>query len=117
MHLRLHKALLAFVFGLSFILNGSAMPLAHDVMPAHPMKMAEGVMHLSHAGHDEKHHPCCPQHGQKTASCAADCCTIVLPMMAQSAIPFSFVKYQPRPKPTLALSSRTLDPPSRPPQV
>jgi hypothetical protein len=119
MRFRLQKALLAVVFALSFILNGSAMQLAHADKPAAPaaMNMASGAMPCDHAMNAEKHHPCCPQQGQDKASCTADCCTSVLPMMTEAAMQVIFVKYLPRAKPALVLSSRTLDPPSRPPQV
>jgi hypothetical protein len=95
------------------------MQLAHADKPAAApaMSMASSAMPCDHAMNAEKHHPCCPQQGQDKASCTADCCTSVLPVMAQAGMQFSFVKYLPRPKPTPALSNRTLDPPSRPPQV
>jgi hypothetical protein len=119
MSLRLHKALLAWVFALSFILNGSAMQLAHadKPVPRPAMSMANGGKPCNHAGKSEKHHPCCPQQGQDKASCTGDCCTSVLPVMAAAGVQFTFVKYLPQPELTLVLSSRIADPPSRPPQV
>ena len=62
MSARMHKALLAFVFVLSFILNGSAMQVAH-AQKAVPMamEMTSGEMPCDHAGAVQKHHPCCPK--------------------------------------------------------
>jgi hypothetical protein len=105
MRFRLHRALLALVFALSFILNGSAMQLAHSAMP--DMSAADA----------EKHHPCCPRQNQNKASCTADCCTSVIPVMVQAGTQFTFVQYRQRPSPVLVLSSRIPAPPSRPPQV
>jgi len=114
----LHKALLALIFALSFILNGSAMQVAHafDSAPM-AMKTAAGAMPCDHAGAAQKHHPCCPKQDQDKASCTADCCLSVMPVMAQANTQFTFVQYKPRPKPALALSGRVSDPPTRPPRV
>jgi hypothetical protein len=119
MPVRLQKAMLALVFALSFVLNGSAMQLAHadKPVPRPAMSMANAGKPCSHAGNAEQHHPCCPQQGQDKAACTADCCMSVLPVMAGAGIQFTFVKYLPRSKPALVLSSRIADPPSRPPQV
>jgi hypothetical protein len=119
MHVRPHKALLAFVFALSFILNGSAMQTVHAYKPVPPlaMKMADGAMPCHHAGDAEKHHPCCPGQGHEKASCTADCCLSVMPVMIQANTQFTFVQYKPRPKPALVLASRIPAPPTAPPKV
>ena len=119
MHVRLHKALLAVVFALSFILNGSAMQMAHahKSIPPAAMKLASDAMPCKDAGHTGKDHPCCPEQGQEKASCTAECCTSVLPVTLDTNTQFTFVKYLQRPEPALVLSSRFLSPPRRPPQV
>jgi len=119
MHVRLHKALLAFVLALSFVLNGGTMPLAHANASVAPpaAKMAHGVMPCDHAANVEKRHPCCPQRGSEKASCTADCCTSVTPAVVQAKTQFTFVIYKQRPKAALVLTSRVSDPPSRPPKV
>jgi hypothetical protein len=116
---RLQKASLALIFALSFILNGSAMRAAHanKPAPASAMMMANGAMPCDHIQDAQKHHPCCPHQGKDTASCTLDCCTSVVPVIAQTVTEFSFVQYKQRPKPVLALASRIADPPSRPPKV
>jgi hypothetical protein len=116
---RLTRALIAFVFALSFIVNGAAMQVAyaHTSVPAPQMTMAGHAMPCHEAAKGEKHYPCCPQHSPEKASCAADCCMSTVPMTVQATTQFTYVKYQQRPKPALALLSHISTPPSRPPQA
>jgi hypothetical protein len=119
MRARLQRALLAFAFALSFILNGSVMQAvhAHKPAPSAAMSMTGSAMPCNDAGNAEKHHPCCPQQDHEKASCTADCCTSVMPATVQANTRFTFVTYKQRPRPAVALLGRILGPPPQPPKA
>ena len=119
MLVRLQKALLALIFALSFVVNGSAMRAVHaqKTAPASAMMMTDGAMPCEHNRDALKRHPCCPGQSHDKASCTAGCCTSVMPVMTQANTQITFVIYKQRPEPALVLASRITGPPSRPPKV
>src|SRR6476619_4978745 len=107
MHAKMAKLLLALVLALSFTLNGGAMTSAYAKRVSSPtaVTMVSDVMPCHHAKDGQRDHPCCPRHCPDKHSCAADCCTSVIPALLQPHAQFTFIVYKQRSRPVLPLMS------------